>query len=101
MRARWTWGVGRGFKQPRFPAAEWVVTALDRGRSFSWESRNIGMLSVATHVLEASDDGGTTLTLVVEMSGLPARVMWPFMRGTARRFMEQEAAGFKAYCEQG
>jgi uncharacterized membrane protein len=37
-------------KQPRLPAAEWVVTALDRRRSFSWESRSFGMRTVATPV---------------------------------------------------
>jgi len=87
-------------KQPRLPAAEWVVTALDRGRSFSWESRSFGMRTVATHELVATRDGGTTLTLVVEMFGPPARLLWPFIRGTARGFMKQEATGFKRHCEQ-
>ena len=86
-------------KQPRMPSAMWVVAELERGVSFRWESRSFGMRMAAVHELEANSSGGTTLTLVVEMSGLVARVGWPVARVMARRSMELEATGFKAFCE--
>jgi len=92
-------------KQPRMPSAVWVVAELERGVSFRWESRSFGMQMAAVHelasaqTLEGGGSGGTTLTLIVEMSGLMARVAWPVARVMARRSMEFEAAGFKAYCE--
>lgn len=92
-------------KQPRMPSAVWVVAELERGVSFRWESRQMGMRMAAVHELASTQtlegDGavGTTLTLVVEMSGVVARLAWPFARGIARRSMKLEAAGFKAYCE--
>lgn len=86
-------------KQPRMPSAVWVVAELDRGTSFTWESRNMGMRLGATHELAANASGGTTLELTVEMSGFPAMVMGPLIRPMVKRAMKQEAAGFKSYCE--
>ena len=87
-------------KSPRLPAVVWTVTALDPGLSFSWESRSQGIRTVATHELEAKPDDRTSLRLVVEMSGVPAWLLWPVIRRIARGFMLQEAAGFKRYCER-
>jgi carbon monoxide dehydrogenase subunit G len=86
-------------KQPRMPSAVWEVVELERGVSFRWESRQMGIRMAAVHELESNGAGGTTLTLIVEMAGLPVLLMGWLIRRMARRSMEQEAAGFKAYCE--
>ncbi len=85
--------------QPRMPSAVWEVVELERGTSFRWESRQMGMRMAAVHELASNAAGGTTLTLMVEMAGLPVLVMGWLIRRMARRSMAQEAAGFKAYCE--
>ncbi len=86
-------------KQPWLPALSYVLTELEQERRVTWEYHELGLHIVATHSLEATATGGTRLTLSLEMSGLPARIGWPLMRGLARRFQRQEADGFKAYCE--
>ena len=86
-------------RQPRLPEAEWRVTALAPGRSFTWENRARGSRTAATHELAATKDGGTAVTLRVELSGLPAWLMWPLIRSTVRRYVEEEAEGLKARCE--
>ncbi len=86
-------------RQPRFPSAEWTLTALDPGRALTWESRNMGVRTIATHELEPTITG-TSLLFVVELSGLPVRLLSPVISRIAHRFIEQEARGFKSYCEQ-
>lgn len=86
-------------RQPRMPSAVWEVVALERGASFTWGSQSFGMRMEATHELASNATGGTTLTLMVEMFGLIARLAWPVARVIARKSMELEAAGFKRYCE--
>jgi hypothetical protein len=85
-------------KQLRFPAAEWTLTALDPGRALTWESRSIGVRTIATHELE-STAAGTSLLFAVDLSGLPVRLLAPVISRIARRFVEQESQGFKSYCE--
>ncbi|MBT5774046.1 MAG: polyketide cyclase [Dehalococcoidia bacterium] len=86
-------------KQPWLPALRYELTELEPERRVTWENHGLGLHIVATHALVATATGGTELTLSLEMSGLPARLGWPLMRGLARKFQRQEAAGFKAYCE--
>lgn len=86
-------------KQPLLPALRYELTVLEREQSVTWENHSFGIHIVATHELVATASGGTTLTLMLEMSGLPARIGWPLMRGMAGKFQRQEADGFKAYCE--
>jgi uncharacterized protein YndB with AHSA1/START domain len=86
-------------KQPAQPEAEWVVTAFENGRSFSWESRRPGLQFVGTHVI--SDDGaGTTNLLRVEATGLLAILLWPVLRRATQRALSAENAGLKRKAEQ-
>lgn len=85
-------------KQPGLPEARWVVTQLTRGERFTWESRTRGIHTVAIHELTA-DGSGTQCLLRIEMSGVAAFLLWPLIRRTARRFLEQENAGLKKECE--
>ncbi len=85
-------------KQPGLPEAKWVVTTLTRGEQFTWESRVRGLYMIATHELRATETG-THNMLHVEMSGLVARLLWPLIRLSVRRSLEQENAGLKARCE--
>ncbi len=85
-------------KQPGLPEAEWRVTELTPGERFTWECRVMGLRMAATHELEAGPDG-TVCILRLEVFGLVAGVLWPLLRLSAGRALEQENAGLKAACE--
>lgn len=85
-------------KQPGLPEAEWVVTTLAAGERFTRETRVRGMHMVATHELYALERG-TQSVLRVEITGLMARLLWPIIRGSARRSLARENAALKARCE--
>jgi uncharacterized membrane protein len=86
-------------KQPRLPVAEWTVTTFEPPHRLTWESTKFGVHTSASHHLAERANGGTSLTLEVEMTGIMARLMWPFIRGMSLKSIQQEAAGFKAHCE--
>jgi uncharacterized protein YndB with AHSA1/START domain len=87
-------------KQPRLPIVVWTVTDLTPGRSFTWEARNPGAVSVATHEIEPrSDGGGSRVTLAVEQQGLVGRVVGFALRGLTRKYVDMEAAGLKRRVE--
>jgi uncharacterized membrane protein len=85
-------------QQPGLPEAKWVVTALNSGERFTWESRILGIRMIGTHEL-SSKDNGTQSALRLEMSGIVARLLWPLIYSSARRSLKQENAGLKARCE--
>lgn len=85
--------------QPGLPASRWTVTALDPGRSFSWEARVRGLHLIATHEL-TPEDGGTRCTLRIESPGLLARLIWPVFSPRGRSMLRQENEGLKARCEE-
>jgi uncharacterized membrane protein len=85
-------------KQPGLPEARWVVTALTRGKQFTWESQVRGMQIVATHEMAAVKISTQSL-LRVELSGLVARLLWPFIRSSLQQSLAQENAGLKSRCE--
>ncbi len=85
-------------KQPSLLGAVWRVTGFEPERSFVWESRSPGVLTVAGHRLEARDDG-TLVTLELRQSGPLAPVAGLFFGRLTRRYLAMEAAGLKAYCE--
>jgi hypothetical protein len=85
-------------KQPGLPEAEWRVTELTKGEGFTWEARILGIRTVATHEL-APVGTGTRSILRIEMFGIAAALLWPLIRASAQKSLEQENAGLKAECE--
>lgn len=61
------------------PTATWVVSQLDEGRRFAWETTTRGVHTLADHVIEPSGTG-TKLTLAVEYSGFMAKLFAPMIR---------------------
>jgi hypothetical protein len=53
---------------------------------------------VATHELIPVGTG-TKSTLRIEMSGIAAVLLWPLIRASVQKSLEQENAGLKAECE--
>lgn len=85
-------------KQPGLPEAMWTVTSLIQGERFIWESRIRGIRMVAAHEMVATEMG-TQNVLHIEMSGFVAFLLWPLIRLSVRRSLEQENAGLKRRCE--
>jgi len=63
-------------RQPRLPAAVWRVTELVPGRSFAWESRTPGTVTLGEHILQPRGPDACSvhlrLTLRGPISGLAA-----------------------------
>ena len=62
-------------KQPRIPPTEYVVTALEPSRSFTWVATGPGVRTTARHLLQELRTGGTRVTLAVEQAGPVGVVM--------------------------
>jgi carbon monoxide dehydrogenase subunit G len=91
-------GSSARLRQPKLPEAVWTVTELTAGTSYTWESKQSGALSVASHVVEPHPDG-TRLTLAVSVSGPLSGLGWLLTKGLARRYVETEAASIKSVAE--
>ena len=86
--------------QPRIPTGTYTVTALEPGRSFTWQQRQPGSTVVAHHECTPLPDGGTRVGLRVVMSGAVGGVVGWFYRGLTERYLAMEAAGLKARAER-
>jgi uncharacterized protein YndB with AHSA1/START domain len=91
-------GTRAWIKQPRFPPAMWKVTALDPGRSFTWESGAPGMRVYANHSVEPTSSG-TRATLLLYYQGFAGRLLAQLTRGITNRYLKMEADGLKRQSE--
>ena len=77
-------------RQPRLPRAEWRVTEIVDGRSFTWEAKGPGMRTIGRH--EVVPDGqGSRVTLSIEQTGPMGAVAALVWRGLTQRYIELEA----------
>lgn len=77
-------------QQPKLPRAEWEVTELVDGRSFTWEATGPGMRTIARHVV-VPDADGSKLTLSIEQTGPMGAVAATLWRRLTQRYIELEA----------
>ncbi|QNN52336.1 SRPBCC family protein [Nocardioides mesophilus] len=101
-------GVGSRAKvrQPKLPQAEWEVTEVVAGRSFTWEARGPGMKTIARHevVPDSGDEGdggdgggsGSRVTLSIEQTGPMGAVAALVWRRLTQRYIELEAESLDA-----
>lgn len=80
------------------PRSTWVVTQLEEGRSFWWESRATPRVA-GGHVIEPDGDGARA-TLTIAPLGLLGAIFSPLIVWMSRANVEAEAAGLKARSEQ-
>lgn len=94
------WGIGarNRVRQPRLPVSEWVVTELEPGRVFSWESRGPGVRTTGRHLVEARP-GGCRVTAELVQGGVLGPVVALLTGGLTRRYLDLEVAGIKQRCE--
>jgi len=84
--------------QPRLPPADWVVTALEDGRAFEWESRAPGVRVLARHRVDPLPSG-SRVTLSIQYSGLLGDLLGRLIAGISRRYIALEADGLKRRAE--
>lgn len=85
--------------QPWMPVLTWRITEWTPGRSFTWQARSGGVTTTATHVI-APRDGGSTLTLGIDQTGLAAPLVGLLTGRRTRRYVETEATHTKRRAEQ-
>ena len=83
-------------RQPKLPTARWTVTALDPGRSFTWESTAPGLRTVAHHTVTPNGDATSRLVLSIEQTGAVGRMLGLVYGGLTRRYVQMEADGLAA-----
>ena len=82
-------------RQPKLPQAEWQVSEVVEGRSFTWEASGPGMRTIGRH--EVVPDGtGSKVTLSIEQTGLMGAVAALVWRKLTQRYIETEAASLDA-----
>lgn len=81
------------------PTADWVVTEVQPGESFTWEAKMRGVKSVASHVVEPRPDG-CRVRLSVDISGPGALLLRPLVKRQAERNLAAEASGLKRRSEE-
>jgi uncharacterized membrane protein len=85
-------------RQPKFPPAMWKVTAVEPGRSFTWESVAPGIHVTGRHRIDPTP-GGSRVTLSLTYDGVIGRLMGRWTSGITNRYIAMEAAGLKRRSE--
>ena len=85
-------------RQPKLPPNTFAVTALEKGRGFSWESRSPGLRGVGHHWIEAVP-AGSRVTLGVDFRGPLAWLVGRLYGGLTQRYIEMEAEGLRRRSE--
>lgn len=92
-------GAAYRISQPRLRPAVWTLTswrAEGPRREFTWESKQPGVTTVGTHVVSATPEGGSEVTLGIEMSGPLAPVVRALYGRLTERYLATEAAALAA-----
>lgn len=84
--------------QPKLPPADWVVTSLEEGRSFDWESRAPGVRVVGRHRVDPVPTG-SRVTLSIQYSGVIGNLLGRMIGSISRRYIALEADGLKRRVE--
>jgi hypothetical protein len=83
-------------KQKGLAAGDWTITELDEGREFVWESRQPGVRIVGRHVVTPEPEGGSRLTLGLEMSGWLSGPIGAMLGKKSRSYVDLECARLAA-----
>lgn len=79
--------------QPGAPEATWTVTEFNEQKSFTYEMRRAGLVSVAHHAVEQTDEGKSVLYLSFSMQGRLAKVWGALMGKKIKEFLQLEVEG--------
>jgi len=82
-------------RQPKLPQAEWQVTQVVDGRSFTWAADGPGMRTVGRHEV-VPDGSGCRVTLSIEQTGPMGAIAALVWRKLTQRYVELEAESLDA-----
>jgi uncharacterized protein YndB with AHSA1/START domain len=85
--------------QPKLPPADWRMTAIVPGQSFTWITRGIGVQVTAHHTVGPTPCG-SRVTLSIQFSGPFGRFVAWLTRDLNNRYLALESAGLKQFSEQ-
>ncbi len=85
--------------QPRLRPAIWTVVGLEPRRSFAWESRSLGVRTLADHRVTPLPGGTTRVTLRVRFSGPLALLARRLAGSLTREYLNREVAQLKQRVE--
>lgn len=93
--------VGSRFEivQPKMPKLVWVVSAVEPGRSWTWEVRSPGGHTLASHELTDLGGGRTLVAQRIDQRGPIGTLVGVLMKRLTVRYLDQEARGLKATAE--
>ena len=83
-------------KQRGLAAGDWIVTEVDEGRAFTWESRQPGVRLVGWHAVKPEPGGGSRLDLGFEMGGPLSGLIGALMARKVRRYVDLEGVRLTA-----
>ena len=86
-------------KQPGFPSANWTVTEVIPGRSFTWEAKSRGVRSVGMHEVSPEGRDACTVRLAISQRGFLAPLLTLIAGRKSRRYVQMEADGLTRAAE--
>jgi uncharacterized membrane protein len=86
-------------RQPGLPRARWRVTALDPGRSFTWETTSPGLTTMGDHIVEPGE-AGSVITIGIRLRGPLAGVTEALLGRRVQRSITMEMEGFRQAAER-
>ena len=88
-------------RQPKLRPAIWQVTAVDKGASFTWMTKSLGLRVTGHHAIEPLKKGSASrVTLSLEFSGFLSLLVALLTRSLNQEYMQLEADGLKKRSEQ-
>lgn len=87
-------------KQPGMPRLTWTVTEWLPGRSFTWETKGVGIRTRGVHSVEPTGEGSSRVTLAIHETGPLDGAMRLLFGARFRRFVGMEAAGLTRRSEE-
>ena len=86
-------------RQPKLRAAVWTVTAVEPGRSWTWESQLPGVRTAGIHTIEPLGPQRTRVHQTIEHRGLLSAIFGRLYGRLTRSYLAMEANGLKQRCE--
>lgn len=86
-------------EQPQLPPAVWKVTQCQPSKGFEWVSGNFLLRTTAGHWIEPAESGCKVI-LTVQFKGILCGYVVRKWGKLTEEYMEIEAQGLKAKCEQ-
>jgi uncharacterized membrane protein len=85
--------------QPKLSPAEWTITEIKGDKSFTWETKILGVTAIGEHILERSSSG-TIAKSILSYKGFLASILSAISRKLTIRYMTMEMEGLKNECEK-